>query len=50
MLHVLGGVAANTEKAAGVAVGNTSPEVQGTIKAIEHNPGVLGDVASIVGG
>ena len=50
LFQVIGGVAANTEQGAGVAVANVAPAVQGTVRAIQKNNGILGDLARVVGG
>ncbi|KAF8924480.1 hypothetical protein BGZ47_003983 [Haplosporangium gracile] len=50
LLHVLGGVAANTEQGAGVAVANAAPAVQGTVRALQNNHGLAGDIVNTIAG
>jgi len=50
LYHALGGVAANTEPGAGVAVAKTGYAAQSTVSDITSNSGALGTVAKLAGG
>ncbi|KAG0166959.1 hypothetical protein DFQ28_006792 [Apophysomyces sp. BC1034] len=50
LAHTLGGIAANTEQGAGVAVANAGNAVQNTVSEIQSNSGAIGDVVRVVGG